>query len=294
LATVCVALTLISAVAVAEQPFCVGSGPSEPVDAFLALDAGKLEAQIVVRDAFHARLMLTNPKLVPITVKLPDVMAARPVLAQFGNGTAFGMQGSRGGAAPQTVGATTSVGPFGQQQGQGNNGNNGNNIFNNGIFNIPPEQVRTVELRCLCLEHGKPNPRAAVKYELVPLAKVSGDARLAEVLRSYGHGEADRDTAQAAAWHIAGGLAWEKLAGLSQMIALNAEEPWFSSSQLRQAQALVAKAGERAAAAKKNTTTAVVEGKRLNVTSDVAARRGLDLRTFSTKNAAAVDRQQHP
>jgi hypothetical protein len=89
------------------------------------------------------------------------------------------------------------------------------------------------------LEQGKPNPRSSVKYELVPLAEVSDDPRLAEVLKANARGDVDREIAQAAAWNIANKLSWEKLAGLSQMIAINAEAPIFNSWQLRRARELV-------------------------------------------------------
>lgn len=200
---------------------------------------------MIVRSQYQAKLILTNATAEPQTIQIPDVLGARPILAQqnsfFGPQTGSGNSniGSTGAIAPQSVG--------GSPQGMGSRRTNSNSgfpsIFNGGnmnnVFNIAPEQVRTVEIKCLCLEHGKPNPRSTVQYELVRLAEVNDDPKLAEVLKSYGRGEADRDTAQAAAWHLANEMGWDQLASLSQKIALNASRPWFSTGQLRAAKQLV-------------------------------------------------------
>ncbi len=227
---------------------CVRS-TEEVLDIFAALESEQIEAQIIVRDPFHARLLLKNPTSEPVLVQLPDVLAARPILAQQGLNFFGGQQANTNRAsspAPQAVGGSPMTTTFGQQVG----GRPGN-----GMFSIAPEQVRTVDIACLCLEQGKPNPRSNVKYELVPLAEVNGDPRLAEVLRSHARGEADREIAQAAAWHIAGKLSWERLAGLSQMVAINADAPIFNSLQLRRAKELVDGAASRAAVRGRETAS---------------------------------------
>lgn len=261
---------LISAATVyAQQPFCVRFGPNDnglppgndvPTDLFLAIQEGSVEAKMIVRSQYQARLILTNPTGQMQSIQVPDVLAARPILAQqqssfFGPQSNSGSNvGSTGAIAPQTVGGSPQGSSNRSSQNSGfpsmGNGNN--------IFNIAPEQVRTVEIKCLCLEHGKPNPRSAVKYELVPLDEVNDDPKLVEVLKSYGRGEANRDVAQAAAWHLSNEMSWEKLAGLSQKVALNASRPWFSTTKLRQARELVEQAQPQTA---KVTRPAIKEPK---------------------------------
>lgn len=225
-------------------------------DLFAAIERGMVEARIIARDQFHARLLLTNVSQFPLAIQLPDVLAARPVLAQQGlNFFGGGLQGG-GNQNPPAASTTQSVGgspvmTFGQQMGGRPGGN--------GVFSIPPEKVRTVEIACLCLEQGKPNPRSSVKYELVPLAAVNDDPRLATVLKANARGDVDRDVAQAAAWNIASKLSWERLAGLSQMIAINAEAPIFNSLQLRRAKELVDRAGSAASRPVRETASDVAK-----------------------------------
>jgi hypothetical protein len=246
------AIGIAATPASSQQPFCVRFGPNDnglppanvvPTDLFLAMEQGSIQARMIVRSQYQAKLILTNASPDPQTIQIPNVLAARPILAQQQN-SFFGPQSGNSGNGSAAANAPQSVG--GSPQGSSNRSSSHNgfpSIFNgsglNNVFNIAPEQVRTIEIKCLCLEYGKPNPRSAVKYELVPLTEVNDDPKLAEVLTSYGRGEADRDVAQAAAWHIANEMNWEKLAGLSQKIAINAEKPVFSSHQLRAAKQLV-------------------------------------------------------
>lgn len=251
--------------ATADAPFCVRFGNAEepPVDLFLALQQHRVEAQVVVRDPFHARLMLSNPSLVPIALQIPDVVAAQPILAQQGLNFPFGgpSKPSSNSPAPQPVGGTTS--PFGMNRQMSANG--GGPGQGNNFFNVAPERIATFEIRCVCLQQGAPNPRSAMPYQLVPLAEVNADPRLPELLRSYGRGEVERDVAQAAAWHLVDRLDWKALADLSQMIAVNAERPLFNAVQLRKARAAVESA-EQAATARRTANgrrAVTVEGQTL-------------------------------
>jgi hypothetical protein len=231
---------------------CGKAPPAEPpIDLFLAMEQGSIQARMIVRSQYHARLILTNSTAEPQMIQIPNVLGARPILAQqqssfFGPQSGSGGVGSTGAIAPQSVGGTPQSSRGSSSQSSGFPGFFSGSGMNN-VFNIAPEQVRTIEIKCLCLEQGKPNPRSAVKYELVPLAEVNDDPKLAEVLMSYGRGEADREIAQAAAWHLANEMSWEKLAALSQKIALNAEKPWFSTVQLQAAKQLVDSAKPAAA-----------------------------------------------
>src|SRR5687768_10401303 len=150
--------------------------PADVLDLFNAIEEGAVDARVIVRDQFHAKVVLQNLSDVPVALNIPQFLAAQPILAQFqfpglsnqqqqGPGsTAIGPQG---GGLPQSVG------------GSPQNSSSQNNPFQgSGPFNIAPEQVRTIDLPCFCLEHGKPNPRAAIKYQLVPLEQANDDPRL--------------------------------------------------------------------------------------------------------------------
>lgn len=221
---------------------CFGPWLDEPVDLFVAMQNGWVDGRVIVRDQYHAKLVLQNVSAFPLAVALPEFLGARPVMAQ--QGFQFpGLSGQQGSdlsgngiqsSLPQAVGGSPSS--------RGNN-----SIFGNGPFNIAPEQVRIVDFPCFCLEQGKPNPRSAVKYELAPLDAVNDDPRLPELLAAYAKGGVDREIAQAAVWHAANEMSWDDLAALSQRIAINAERPVFNARQLRQARALVESAEKQVA-----------------------------------------------
>ena len=133
---------------------------------------------MIARDAYHLRVFLKNPGKETVRLQMPAVIAARPVdlaaaqdpakqnLAQqnFFNpganngGNSFGT-GSQGGGKNQAVSGPP---PFGITNNASNNQQGQNNVFA-----IPPESTREFRVATVCVEHGKPNPRSMVKYELV-------------------------------------------------------------------------------------------------------------------------------
>lgn len=241
--------------------------PVDVLDLFNAIEEGAVDARVIVRDQFHAKVVLKNLTDVPVALNIPQFLAAQPILAQFQfpglsnqqqQGPGSTSIGPQGGGLPQSVGGSPQ-------------NSSSNSPFNNGgpPFNIAPEQIRTIDLPCFCLEHGKPNPRAALKYELVPLEQANDDPRLPGLIAAYRRGEIDRDSAQAAVWHAANEMNWNELAAISQRVALNAERPLFNSVQLRRAKALVdqvAKAGAetKSTVAQRKATTTVEARPTLN------------------------------
>jgi len=191
----------------------------------------------------------------PVSVKLPDVLAARPILAQGffnpgggGPGQGFGQNTSSSGMQPpQTVGGSTA-----SARGNGT------------IFNIPPESVREIKLDTVCLEHGKPNPRSSVAYELAKLEDVCREPAVESLLIRYGRGDLDRDVVQAAAWNLANGLAWRDLEKMTVPVAINAVKPVYSSDQLQAARRL-AEAAKKEIAARAKPAATPVAAKQLTV-----------------------------
>jgi hypothetical protein len=216
---------------------------SAAAELFAAIDQGAVEAKVVVRDQYHARVILRNKTDAPLTLRLPDAFAARPILAQQGFQFPSPNQSQNKQTQPQAV-----SGPFSSQSNnQSNQGQQNTNFFGNGnVFNIPPESVRSVSISCFCVEMGKPNPRSIHSYELVRFEQVGGDPQLAAVFDRYARGDLDRESVQAAVWHVVNDKSWDELGKLSRKIALNADAPIFTRAQLQLARDLVAHAAKQA------------------------------------------------
>jgi hypothetical protein len=215
---------------------------AEPVELFAAAKAGDLEVRFIPRDDAHARLILKNNTAQPISVKLPEVFAASPVLAQqlnAGNGFFGGQFGqsqnsNNNSGSAQTVGAS---------------GNRGISA-NNGIFSIPPEKTVTVRLATVCLEYGKPTPKPSMQYAIRPIEEVSSEPELYSVLKQLGTEDPDQRVIQAAAWHYANDMSWEKLAGIRNHHLNGISEPFFARRELDRAKRLEQAAKQEVAARK--------------------------------------------
>ncbi len=238
-----------------------GAEKIAPPDLFAAREQGLVGVRVVVRDRQHARVIVKNRTEGPLTIALPAVFAARPVLAQqgfFGNGS------TTQAPAPQPV-----AGPMQFNSARGVNAGVGanQNFFQPGdnMFNIAPESVRSLPVSCFCLAHGRPDPRSSVPYELVPAEEAGVDATLTALLLRYGREQLDHEAMQAAVWHAADGKSWRELASMSRRIALNAEEPIFTGAQLRAAKtwAEAATVAARRKAEASREQGLVVEGQRL-------------------------------
>jgi hypothetical protein len=212
-------------------------------------------------------VLITNKSDKPLNVVLPEAFAGVPVLAQV----AF-QPGMNNNLNQRTTGA--------QQIGIGNRfgnnnwmqGNRGNQFFNlmgpgnnnpgPGIgpnfapFNIAPENVAQLRLSSVCLEHGKPDPRPRMAYQLKPIESVTDNAELHEVCRMLGREEIGQRAAQAAAWHLANRMSWEELAGLKRKIAMGRfVEPYFTAKHLAVGKKAVEAATERVDQRKKTAKT---------------------------------------
>jgi len=234
-------------------------GPSatqeKAVELFTAIAAGQVEAKLIPRDSSQARLFLTNKTKQPLSVALPATFAAVPVLAQIGLNDPFNQNFNNnapqqvGGGFPPMGGGPMMGGPmnFGGPMNVGGQNAGGQNpwLRQPGIFSIPPEKVGTLKLRTVCLDFGKPEPRAKIPYEIRPLDEVSDNPGLAEVCAVLGAGKVPQRVAQLAAWHLANGKSWEDLAGLREKTAF-ATRPQYSPQELAAARKLAEQAVEAA------------------------------------------------
>ncbi len=211
---------------------------SQSVEFFSALDQGQIAATVIPRDARQLTVQVENKTDKPLSIRLPESIAAVPVLAQMmlpgqfpgNNGFLDNQQ------APQGLGA-----PFGGPQ-MGNNPFQGGQPFNRPggpIFNVLPGKIVKKKLPCVCLEFGKPDPRPRIPYRIERLGNVSSKPEVRELLARLGQGVCSQKTAQIAAWHLANDMSWEQLARLRHKLANGSTRPRFSSADLQLAKRVV-------------------------------------------------------
>ncbi|HEX3870468.1 MAG TPA: hypothetical protein VHV77_08535, partial [Pirellulales bacterium] len=209
------------------------------VELFKAIDDGDLDVKLIPKDSTQAKVVITNKTKEPLNIKLPDAFAGVHILAQMGG---MGGGGMSGGSQGQAMGGGMGGGGMG---GGGMGGGGGG-----GMFNVPAEKVGDFDVACACLEHGKPEPRSTMKYEIRPLVKVTDKPGVAEVCRLLGTGKVDQRVAQAALWHLNNNMSWEELAAKEMKPLIGEPYPYFQPQELQMAIAL-AKYGVDTEAAKK-------------------------------------------
>jgi hypothetical protein len=187
----------------ADQPTAV---PEDAVDLFDAMDNGDIEARLIVNDIQNARLVVRNMTKQPMTIKLPEAIAAIPVLAQ--------------------------------QAGGGGGGQGG------GFFSVPPEKVAKRDIDFLCLEHGTPDPKSTWTYRIGRIEEVTSDPRVVEIFKGLNNGQLGHEAAQAAVWHLQNGVKWEQLAAKQRRRLVGGNQPYFTTTQVRQAMNIVARVNE--------------------------------------------------
>lgn len=192
-------------------------------DVLAAEAEGLVAVRFIPNDSRSAQVIVTNTSKRPLTLRLPEAFVGVPVLAQLpGGGAPPGV--------PQPVG--------GGQPAMGMPGG--------GPFSLPPEKVRRFRVPTVCLEHGRREPAPRIPYVMKPLEAQGGDPRIGDVLMSLSSGHVSQKAAQAAAWHVANGLSWERLAGeASKRLGGEPDLPFFAPADLMAARQLVAAATRR-------------------------------------------------
>jgi len=241
------AVLAVPAAGLAVEPAEAPAPGGEAVELFAAIEAGQVEAKLIPRDSSQVRLLLKNKTKQPLSVALPATFAAVPVLAQLGLNDPFNQGFNQGfDNGPQQIGGGFPPIGGGPMNVGGQNAGGQNPWFQQpGIFSIPPEKVGKMKLQTVCLDFGKPEPRAKFPYEIRPLDQVSETSGLAEVCAGLGSGKVPQRVAQLAAWHLANGKSWQELAGLRQRAAFGTR-PQYSRRELAAAKTLVEKAVEAA------------------------------------------------
>lgn len=222
---------------------------AETVELFAAMEQGLVEAQLIPKDSTQCRLLVKNKTNKPLSVKLPEAFAGVPVLAQAGFGPDMGAGGGRGrrggagygGGGAYGGGAQGFGGGFGGMGGMGFGGM-GMGGWGGGFMNVPPERIAQAQATTVCLDHGKPDPRPGIKYEIKPIEAYTSKPAVHELVRMLGRGEVPQRVAQVAAWHLNNDMTWEQLAAKELRFATGLRRPYFTPQEIQAAMQVVAKA----------------------------------------------------
>ena len=103
--------------------------------------------------------------------------------------------------------------------------------------------MRQVKVETVCLDHGNPPPRPAIKYTIQPMTAVTNKAGLAEVCEMLGRHNISHRAAQLAAWHLSNGMSWQALADLRTPQAFGST-PSYTRDEVAAAKKAVEKAVE--------------------------------------------------
>jgi len=246
----CVAFLLASSTLTAREPSAnsfASAAASAPIDVLDAESRGLVTVRYIPNDSRSAQIIVGNLSGRPLSLRMPPAFAGVPVLAQMGGGGGgFGGGGMGGMGGGQMTG-----GGGGGLNNQGMNGMGGGGgmggmggMGGGGAFAIPAEKTRVLKVTTVCLEHGKPEPSSRMPYRLAAIESVSTDPALTLVLEALGRGEISQKIAQAAAWHLANGLGWDRLAAEKIDHAGGVpDEPYFSAGELMAARQVVGLAG---------------------------------------------------
>jgi hypothetical protein len=146
------------------------------------------------------------------------------VLAQFGGG---GMGGGGMGGQAQNTGMGGG--------GMGGGGMGGAGGAGGGMFNVPADKVGELRVQSVCLEHGKPEPRPNMPYEVRPITSISSKPGVAEICYEMSTGRLDRRVAQAAVWHLNNGMSWQELASKEIKPLIGDPYAYFSPQEMQAA-----------------------------------------------------------
>lgn len=222
------------------------------VELFSGLESGQLDVRMVALNAHEGKVFFTNQTDKPLTVAIPKAIVGVHVLPQFGNQGPAGLVGANAnnnqannGSNGQAQGVGGIFGAVGNNNGLPNAPGGLQNQFpGNNFFSIPPEKTVQLALRSVCLNHGRPDPNAGMKYQITKVESYTTDPVLQQLLNDYSV-RTSKEAQQAAVWHVANGLSWKKLANLTQQRIPGVAVPLFTKTQIDSARELVERAEQR-------------------------------------------------
>ena len=230
----------------------------EPVEMFDGMASGSVDVVIKAKNAIDSTLIVKNETDKPLAIQMPATFSAVPVLRQFGGGGGGlgggggglgGGGGGLGGGGGQNQGIGGGLGGGGGGGGFGGGGGGGGRGGGGGggVFNIPAGKTGKLKIKTVCLEHGKPDPRSAIKYRVQPLENLTDDAKVGETIRMLANDEISQNVAQAAAWHLTDDLSFDTLLTMNRVELMGGYfERFFSVNELKVAMRVLTEASRRA------------------------------------------------
>lgn len=219
---------------------------AERIALFDGLDQEVLSAKVVAKNEFGGQVFIENLTDKPMTVELPDSIVAVQVLPQaFDGGGGLGSNdggSTSGGSGGQNQSAGGGFGGGGLGGGGFGGGGGGFGGGGGGFFSVPPDQIVRVPYHSVCLDHGKGPPRPGNTYKLVRPTEYTDNVDLQQLLKLIAGGSLNRQSAQAAAWHVANDMTWDQLVAKKFDRVGVEDTPFFSPQELYGAQAIVAEA----------------------------------------------------
>jgi len=222
---------------------------AEVVELFTAMEEGLIDVKMIQHSAAEARFIIENNTERPLSIQMPPTFAGVPVVGQFddfpdfGDGGAGGFGDGGGGGGRSSSGNNDSssqnqqtgggFGGGGMSGGMGGMGGGGG-----GMWNVPAEDKIAREVATVCLEHGKEEPRASLRYEIRPLSEVTENPVVQTICYALGSGSASQEVAQLAAWNQNNGVPWQALAATQNTHMNGNTEQAFSTQQVNQAMQL--------------------------------------------------------
>lgn len=198
---------------------------NETVELFEGIKSGQLEAKMVHKDAAQGKVFITNKTDKPVNVKLPDTFVGVHVLPQgIGGG---GLMGGVGGGGAQMTGGGGGGGGMGGAGGAGGGGGN--------FFNVAAEKVGEYPFVSVCMEHGKPEPRAAMTYQIRPADSSVMKPETREAIKLLTAGKITQRVAQVLAWHHQCDMSLEELAAKQIKPAVGLPYPYFNPQEIQTA-----------------------------------------------------------
>jgi hypothetical protein len=194
------------------------------VDLMDAMKDGQVEVRLIPKDVTGGKALITNKSGKPLNVKLPEVFGNVHVLAQAISGVGGGLGQAGGGGMGGGGGGMGGMGGGGGGLGGGG-----------GMFNIAPEKVGEVPYVNVCLEHGKPDPRPSMKYEIRPIESLTSSPAVIETIRMLTRGQISQRVAQILTWHHNNEMSYEELAAKTIEHLTGPSEPYFTADEIRTA-----------------------------------------------------------
>ncbi|MDR1484157.1 MAG: hypothetical protein LBT09_04965 [Planctomycetaceae bacterium] len=227
---------------------------SEHVDFFTAINSGQIDVTLTQSNSLNGRVTIKNKTKKTLHLQLPDTFAGVPYNAQAGtlsptdtatttstttSGTSTTTTNNNNNNQNQSVGGGYGGGGYGGYGGGGGYGGYGGGGYGGygGMMSLPPEKVVRHDVKTVCLEYGKNEPRTSIKYRMLPLSNFTDKPEIGVLCSLIASGNVDQWAAQAAVWHYSNNLSWNEIASKKVKPRIDSmyKVPLFSPQQINYA-----------------------------------------------------------